>query len=155
MLHRILLWSLFAFAAAPPVAAAELSAAHDLRADAERARRERAPLLLFYSSYGCPFCREMEEHYLKPLQADPAWAGKITIRVIHIDSERSLTGFNGERTDHGAFARARGVRFTPTLQFLGADGRELAPRMIGISTRDFFWGYLEESIAAAISRLRS
>jgi thioredoxin-related protein len=153
MFARILL--LLALASPLPAVAAEgLVSAENLRADAERVRRERVPLLLFFAARGCPYCREVEELYLRPIQADPAYAGRVMIRVIHIESRRELTGFDGERTDHARFARDRGIYLTPTLQFLDARGREIAAPLIGLGLRDFYGGYLDDSIAAALKRLR-
>lgn len=37
----------------------------------------------------------------------------------------------------------------PTVLFLGKEGREVAPRLVGGSTSDFYGAYLEERIRTA------
>jgi hypothetical protein len=46
------------------------------------------------------------------------------------------------------------VTLVPHLRFLGPGGEALAPDLIGLTTRDFYSGYLEDSIATAVERLR-
>jgi thioredoxin-related protein len=135
-------------------AGGELPAAADLQADAEQAARARVPLLVFFSAYSCPYCREVEELYLQPLQADPASARRVLIRTVLIDSHRRLYDFDGRRTDHAGLARNYGVFFTPTIKLLDPQGRELAPALVGLTTRDYYGGYLEEAIERALARLR-
>ena len=45
--------------------------------------------------------------------------------------------------------RAWGVKVAPTVLFLGKDGREVAPRLVGGTTSDFYGAYLDERIRVA------
>jgi len=44
-----------------------LPVAVDLRADGQLARAQRLPIVLFFHSTTCPFCREVEDLYLARL----------------------------------------------------------------------------------------
>ena len=77
----------------------------------------------------------------------------------------------GERTmsrvQEVTFARAQPMRanqtlmvrydvsVTPTMLFLGPDGRELVPRIVGINTPELFGGRVDAAIEAAAERLRA
>ncbi|MCK7583377.1 MAG: hypothetical protein MZV65_52785 [Chromatiales bacterium] len=103
----------------------------------------------------CPFCREVEELYLGPRERDAGATPRILLRAVDIDGAEPLVTFDGRRTDHAGFAREQRVNLVPHLRFLGPDGQALAPDLIGISSRDFYGGYLEDAIKAASDRLRS
>ncbi len=139
----------------PAAWAIDLPAAVDLRADGAHAARERLPILVFFASHGCPYCYEIEELYLKPRLASGAYRNKAIVRVVYTDSARSLRDFHGRKTDQATFARRYGVRFTPTIKLVDADGVELAPALVGLTTRDFYGLYLDEAINGALTKLRS
>jgi len=135
-------------------AGAALPLAVDLRADARLARAQRLPIVLFFHSSTCPFCRELEELYLKPLQADNQKTPRFLLRSVEVSQTRPLVTFDGSKTDFRAFARQQGVTLVPHLRFLGPDGEALAPDLVGLTTRDFYGGYLEDSISNAREKLR-
>lgn len=156
--HRLpgfLLFALSALLAACAAAGDALPLAVDLRADAKLARAQRLPIVLFFHSASCPFCREVEESYLKSLQRDNEKTPRFLLRSVEIGQTRPLVSFNGGKTDFRAFARKQGVMLVPHLRFLGPDGEALAPDLVGLTTRDFYGGYLEDSIVAAGEKLRS
>lgn len=134
--------------------AADLPAAADLRSDGEHAGRERVPILMFFASHGCPYCYEVEEHYLKPRIASGEYRTKAIVRIVYTDSARSLKDFHGRKTDHAGLARRYGVMFTPTIKLVDADGVELAPALVGLTTRDFYGFYLDQAIDGALTKLR-
>ena len=131
-----------------------LPVAVDLRADAQAARAQRLPIVLFFHSATCPFCREVEESYLKPLQKHNEPTPRFLLRSVEVSQTRPLVTFDGSKTDFRRFARQQGVTLVPHLRFLGPDGEALAPDLVGLTTRDFYGGYLEDSIAAAAEKLR-
>ena len=127
----------------------------DLRADALYARANRLPIILFFHSRNCPFCREVDEQYLKPLEGQNAKAPIFLIRRVEIEQTQPLITFSGHRTDFRSFAQQQGVRLVPHLRFVGPDGEGLAPDLVGLSTRDFYGGYLDEAVARARKMLRT
>lgn len=131
-----------------------LPAAVNLQADGEQARRERLPVVLFFYSAGCPFCREVEEHYLAPLWKANATQPRMILRTVEIDRSRPIKDFTGADSDMRAFARLQGVAFVPHLRFLGPEGETLAPDLVGLATRDFYYGYLEEALNTAGEKMR-
>lgn len=154
-------------AAAGARAASGLDDAVDLAADGRKAARLGAPILVFYSEDGCPYCRTVAELYLEPMQARDPYAGRLVIRVVHTRRRADLRDFAGRATSHAAFAADQGVNFTPAIRLYDAHGQELVPALVGYTTPDFYAGYLESAIersqailaqrsapAASVPRLR-
>jgi hypothetical protein len=132
-----------------------LPPATDLRADAIQSRRQHLPILLFFRSATCPYCREVEELYLRPLLRDNGQAPRVILRTVEVDQARLLTGFDGKPGNMRALARTHGVALVPHLKFVGPEGERLAPDLVGISSRDFYNAYLEDAIRTAGARLRA
>lgn len=128
--------------------------ATDLAADAARSVVTGEAILVFYKSESCPYCRQVEELYLEPMQQRGSYAGKLVVRVVDIDRGTPLRDFSGAATDHRRFARRQGASFTPLIQIYGADGAVLTPPLVGYTSADFYAGQLEDRIDHAIGRLR-
>jgi len=107
--------------------------------------------VVLFSQVDCEFCLVVREHYLRPLAATRPEG--LLVAEIELGSTRALVGWRSLRTTHADFARAHGVRFAPTVMFFNAQGRELAPAIVGLS-RDFFGAYLEARIAQARAAAR-
>jgi len=131
-----------------------LPPAVDLRADARTARAQRLPIVLFFHTTNCPFCREVEDLYLAPLQKENEKTPRFLLRVVEVGGRQPLVAFDGTRMDQRAFAVSQGVTLVPHLRFLGPDGEALVPDLVGLTTRDFYGAYLENSIATAGEKLR-
>ena len=131
-----------------------LPAAVDLRADGQLARAQRLPIVLFFYSTTCPFCREVEDLYLARLHKENESAPQFLLRTVEVSQTQSLMTFDGTRTDQRTFAKRQGVTLVPHLRFLGPDGESLAPDLVGVASRDFYGAYLEGSISSAGDKLR-
>ena len=88
------------------------------------------------------------------LQKDNAKTPQFLLRTVEINQTQPLVSFDGSSTDYRAFAKQQGVRLVPHLRFLGPDGEVLAPDLVGLTPRDFYGAYLEDSISSAGEKLR-
>ncbi len=131
-----------------------LPVAADLRADGQMARAQRLPIVLYFHSTTCPYCREVEDIYLAPLQKENERTPRFLLRTVEISQRKTLVLFDGTRTDQRTFAKRQGVTLVPYLRFLGPDGEMLAPDLAGLTTRDFYGAYLEAAISTAGEKLR-
>lgn len=125
----------------------------DLAADARQMRREQLPLVLYFHTATCPYCRQLEDLYLLPLIKRNATAPQFMLRGIEIDRGYVMRNFSGNRINMRTFAAAARVSFVPTLRFVGPDGKPLVPDLVGLGSRDFFYAELEESIRQAGEKL--
>ena len=92
----------------------------------------------------------MRQSYLLPLLAED----NLPIVQVDMRSDRPVLDFQGQATTHDALIRAWKIRIAPTVLFLGADGRELAPRLAGASLPDFYGAYLEQRLSTARQALK-
>ncbi|MFA7665132.1 MAG: thioredoxin fold domain-containing protein [Burkholderiaceae bacterium] len=124
----------------PPAALARPAAWASLLA---RATARGEPVVVLFSTPGCPWCELLRRDHLQYLARDSRQYG---VQVVELDI-----------TDHRPFsdggsaaevARTLGIRFSPTVAFVGAAG-ELAERLIGYTSPDFYGAYLDERIKTA------
>jgi thioredoxin-related protein len=144
-----------AFAQVP--AEEHLPAVEDLRPLLGQVRRQRVPLLVLFSTPGCPYCLEVRRSYLKPRIAEQAAAVTPTllIREIDITSRAPLIDAQGKSTTQAEFAARFGFRMVPVVALFDADVKLLADPLVGIDRSDFYEAYLARAIEQAGKRLRS
>lgn len=111
----------------------------------EQALGKGQPLVVLVSLHGCPFCKVARENYLLPMWRDQS------LPVVQVDMRSSLVlrDFGGAQTTHDAQVLAWRVRMAPTVMFFGRGGAEVAKRLVGAGTPDFYGAYLDERLATA------
>ncbi len=119
----------------------------------DRARAGRLPILLLVSQSDCPYCELLKREILRPMLISGDYDGRVLIRELLIDSELPVRDFDGRAVVPDALAKRYRVRLTPTVLFLDDRGREVAERIVGINTVDFYAYYLDAAIDAAGARL--
>ncbi|HET9024560.1 MAG TPA: thioredoxin fold domain-containing protein [Burkholderiaceae bacterium] len=129
----------------------------DLRPLLAQVRQRRVPLLVLFSTPGCPYCREVRRSYLVPRVAEQAAQSSPTllIREVDITSRAPLTDLQGRRTTQAEFASRFGVRVVPVVALLDDRGQLLGEPLVGIDRSGFYETYLARAIEAAERRLRS
>lgn len=110
----------------------------------------REPLVVMVSLPGCPFCPVVRQSYLAPLQA----SGQAHVVQVDMQGNQPLVAMDASATSHGAQVRAWQVKVSPTLLFFGAQGQEVAPRLVGVGLIDFYGAYLEERLSLARQAVR-
>ena len=122
-----------------------------LRAAADAAARHGHPLVLMLTLRGCVFCELVRNSYLHPLMRE----GRLVAVQLDIqDKASTVLDFRGQSSTPAALAEAWRLSVTPTLLFLGPEGRELAERLEGVSSTDFYGHYLEQRVEAARAALK-
>ncbi len=138
-------------AASPPQVPVTTNLAWDGRQAAER----RLPILLVFAAEHCPYCDMLEREILNPMLLSGDYGDKVVIRKVMLDNNGDLLDFAGRRVDAGTFASQRNVFVTPTMLFVDPQGRELAPRLVGINTVEMFAGLVDAAIDQARAKLRA
>ncbi len=137
---------------AKTMAAPGVPLAADLRADGIAAARTGNPLLLFFTLPDCAYCHAVRQHYLAPLARGDGGQRHV-VREIVIDGKRKAAGLDGKAATHRELARHFKARFGPTVLFVDASGKALAPPLIGGDTAGMYGAYLDERLAAAKAQL--
>lgn len=130
--------------------AAGLPPARNLAAEADLAHGRGQPLLVMVSLHGCVYCERVRRSELIPrLQAGQP--------VVQVDmrSAQMLLDWQGRDVSHDDLVRRWKVGIAPTVLFFSRTGRELAERMEGAYSRDFYGAYLDERLDQSRQRLVS
>lgn len=136
----------------PPVS---IVAARDLQADAQLAQQRGLPILLYFASDYCSYCRYVEESQIKPMLRNHDYDAKVMVRRVNLASARELIFVDGQRLSADQLASLYQAPMTPTLIFINAEGQEIAPRLVGVASPDFYGGDLDNSIATALQHVRA
>ncbi|VAW75640.1 hypothetical protein MNBD_GAMMA15-904 [hydrothermal vent metagenome] len=127
--------------------------AQDLRKAGNQAEQSCAPVLLEFAAEYCEYCVLLEVEILDPTLLDPAYDQRVLMRKLLIDNGSTLRDFDNRATDAASIADQYNVRVTPTVLFLDRNGDELAERLVGISSVDFYGAYLDIALDQSRQRL--
>ena len=120
------------------------------------------PLVVMFSLRGCPWCDALRREHFASLIATQERLGVLAIEIDLTDSrpfDAARASDSGTppapalRADNPReLGRLHRVRLAPTVLFLGPNG-EVAERLVGYGSPDFFGGYLDQRIAHARAAL--
>ena len=133
---------------------AEVPIAQDFAADAQEAGARGVPIMIVFGSRNCPYCLLLNRDFLQPMRRNPEYENKVIMRRVNIHSNAALRGFSGKMTSHAAFGKEHGIKLTPTIKWFDAAGNELTEPLVGISTPDYFGGFLDQRIDQALAKVR-
>lgn len=121
-------------------------------------RASGRPVVALFSTRGCAWCDLLRRDHLRHLARDAKAAGVIVVEFDMFDRRP----FGGAAAAGSAYlesgspaelARTLGIRVAPTVVFLGPEG-EIAERLIGYQSADFYGAYLSDRIADASAALK-
>ena len=129
----------------------------DLRALAETVARLKAPLLILFSTPGCPYCREVRRNYLMPRAAEQASLSMpdLLLREVDITSQHPIIDLNGVRITEAEFAARFEVRVVPIVMLFDQKVRLLTAPVIGLDRAGFYEGILASAIERARKQLQA
>ncbi len=134
--------------------AAGIPLARDLALAGYQAEHACIPLLLEFAADDCDYCALLEEEVLNPTLLDLDYEQRVLMRKLVLDRDIRLRDFAGKPVYASDLANRYRVFVTPTLLFVDRQGRELAERMVGVTTLEFYGGYLDQALDAAQEKLR-
>jgi len=99
----------------------------DLRAEAADARKAgKAGVLLMFHFDDCPYCARMKNEVLSRPEVQRHFRARFVTVAIDTRGAQEITGFDGRSLPEKDFARALGLRGTPTFHFHSPDGKLIA-----------------------------
>jgi len=126
----------------------------DLGALSAESARLGVPVIVLFSTPGCPFCREARESYLAPRLAEQRQrrVPEYLLREVDITSRRPLGTLDGQALSEAQFAERFDVRVVPVLIAFDPQWRLLGDPLVGIDRAGFYESYLERLIIEARRR---
>lgn len=123
-----------------------------------QSEREGRPVVALFSREGCGWCETIRRDQLRHLAREAQARGVLVVEFDVGDARafRAAQGAGGDwasEASPAALARRLDIRATPTVVFLGRGG-ELAERLVGYGSPDFYGAYLDERITQARGALR-
>lgn len=89
---------------------------------------------------------KLEEAVLKPMLRSGDYDKQVILRKVDWRSSLMINDFSDLRVSLHSLAEHYAVKVAPTLVFVDPKGREVAPRILGFQSADFFWYYLDQNI---------
>lgn len=126
----------------------------DMQAEASMSDETGLPILLMFAAEHCHYCTIVEEDYLKPMIISGDYEQKVLIRKVDLKEEGNVIDFDGNSIEKKELASRYDINLTPTLLFLDGKGRQLTKRMVGLTTPDYYGGYIDMAIDAARESLQ-
>ena len=136
------------------LASVEVPRLHNLQQTGREILQGCRPLLLEFVSEYCEYCTLLEEEVLKPIRRNRDYDQRVVMRKVILGSAASINGLDGKPTNADELATHYKIYVTPTLVFVDERGMELAERMVGVTTLDFYGGYLDQALDTAKHRLK-
>jgi len=121
----------------------------DLQSLGEQSRQTGLPIILVFSAENCSHCERLEEDVLRPMLFSGELKNQGLLRKYRVDGAVSIRDFQGRSRDAEDYSILRDVEFTPTIQFVDSEGRQIVPPIIGYQTPDLFQAYFRESISVS------
>ncbi|MHB1592533.1 MAG: thioredoxin family protein [Sulfuricella sp.] len=133
----------------------EIPLARDFTLEATNARTKNLPILVMFSQHDCAFCTQVLQEFLLPMRRNAEYESKVIMRLVDVGSSAPLRTFTGKATTHARFARENRIKLTPTIKLFDAQGHELTEPLIGLSTPDYYGGFLDQRIDEALAKVRA
>lgn len=134
--------------------AMELPEVTDFTVEAKESILKQAPILVLFKSEYCPYCIQVLDEFLMPMQRRPQYDNKVIFRQINISNSHKLINFNGKPISQSEFARANEVWAVPTVVLFDAEGNVLT-KIIGLLTVDFYLAYLDDAINESQAKIKA
>jgi thioredoxin-related protein len=131
------------------VPSSEIPVAKALHSEIAAALKIPSPLVVFVSLDNCPFCKIAKNNYLVPLMNEQA----VPIVQVNFRYANPVVDWQGKTKSQDQLIRAWGVKVAPTVLFIGKDGKEVAPRLVGSATSDFYGSYLDERLRLSLATI--
>ena len=126
----------------------------DFTSEAKAAQAKQAPILVLFMSSHCSYCERVLREFLLPMQLNAEYRSKVIMRQIEVGSDTPLKDFAGRPTTQAQFASRYRVQMVPTVMLFDAQGNVLATPLVGLTTPDFYGGYLDQVIDEAVGKVR-
>ncbi len=113
-------------------------------------QQKQLPILLMFGAESCDYCKLLIQDVLEPMALGGIYEGNVVImRHVGIDEQALIPDWNGNLIKKSQWAYQLNADLTPTVLFVDATGKEVAPRIIGISEITLYAGLIHQRLNTA------
>lgn len=117
---------------------------------AMQSKQQRLPILVMFGAEWCEFCQQLNEEVFTPMALNGLYEGKVVLmRHAGVDEDQPIPGWNGQLINKSNWAYALDADLTPTVLFFDGEGKEVAPRIVGISEITLYAGIIHQNLNIA------
>lgn len=121
---------------------------------AQQSHQTGLPIMLMFGAEWCEFCGLLNEAVLNPMAMNPNYDGKaVLMRHVGVDEQALIPGFDGKPIKKSQWAYQLNADLTPTVIFIDGNGREVAPRIVGISNIELYAGLIHRNLNMAYEKM--
>ena len=122
----------------------------DLQKLGAQSQQQQLPIMLMFGAQWCEYCELLIEDVLEPMVISDLYDGKVVLmRHIGVDEVERIPDWQGNPIQKSKWAYELGADLTPTILFVDGTGKEIAPRIIGISEITLYTQLIHQSLNIA------
>ncbi|MBF6058972.1 thioredoxin family protein [Thiomicrorhabdus heinhorstiae] len=115
-----------------------------------QARLNKLPIMLMFGAEWCEYCELLREEVLDPMAAGGLYEGKVVLmRHVGVDEPDPLIDWEGKPIQKSRWAYRLDADLTPTILFFDGQGKEVAPRIVGIAEITLFTNVIHRNLNIA------
>lgn len=120
----------------------------------EQSKQLELPILLMFGAEWCEYCHVLTENVFEPMMLSGLYEEKaVLMRHVGVDESALIPDFSGKPIKKSKWAYQLNADLTPTVLFLDGNGKEVAPRIVGIPEITMFSGVLHKNLNIAYQNM--
>ncbi len=134
----------------------KLTGLMDLQALGQESKQQNLPIMLMFTANWCPFCHTLIDEVLDPMILGGQYDGKyMLMRYVDISTSKPIIGIDGKPIKKRVWAESFRADLVPTILFLDGEGKEVAPRIIGIANIEFYPALIHRNLNIAYKNMNN
>ncbi len=129
---------------------------NNLQQLAQTSKQTGLPIMLMFGAEWCEYCQELVEQVFGPMAMGKNYDNKVVLmRHVGVDEQDPIPGFDGQLIQKSKWAYQLDADLTPTVLFLNSQGREVAPRIVGITNTHLYAGVIHRNLNIAYKNMNN
>lgn len=126
----------------------------NLQSLAAQSKQLQLPIMLMFGAEWCEYCELLNEQVLDPMAKGGLYDEKVVLmRHVGVDESQPIPDWHGQLIQKDKWAYELDADLTPTVLFFDSTGKEVAPRIIGISEITLFAGVIHRNLNIAYKNM--
>ena len=121
---------------------------------AEKSKQLELPIMLMFGAQWCEYCEVLKEQVFAPMALGGLYDEKVVLmRHVGVDEAALIPDWYGQPIKKSKWAYQLNADLTPTVLFLDGFGREVAPRIIGVTEITLYAGLIHQNLNLAYQNM--